>query len=160
VAATDCPGADTICHKRVCGNQFTCGFSNTAAGTAAEPDATGNCQKAGCDDMGGVTSVADNTDVPAADGNTCTPGVCSTGAPSHRPKPRATACAQGGGSVCFGTPCVQCSAGGDCPGSDTVCRPRTCDGSHPCGHMDQPQGTAAGADDVGNCHKNVCDGAG
>jgi len=161
VAATDCPGTDTICRKRVCGNAFTCGFSNTAAGTAAEPDATGNCQKAVCDNAGGVTSVADNTDVPADDGNACTDDTCTNGAPSHPAKTQGAPCAQGGGSVCNGTTCVQCLSANDCPGSDTVCHNRTCDATaHTCGTFNQPLGTAAGADATGNCHKNVCDGAG
>jgi hypothetical protein len=161
VAATDCPGTDTICHKRVCGNQNTCGFSNASAGTAAEPDATGNCQKAVCDDLGGVTSVADNSDVPADDGNACTDDVCSNGAPAHPAKPQGTTCAQNGGTFCSGTTCVQCVVAGDCPGSDTACRTRTCDSAgHTCGHTDQPQGTAAGSDAAGNCKKQVCDGAG
>ncbi|HMF44456.1 MAG TPA: hypothetical protein VKQ32_27470, partial [Polyangia bacterium] len=161
VAATDCPGTDMICRKRVCGNQYTCGFSNSPAGTAAEPDATGNCQKAVCDDMGGVTSVADNTDVPTDDGNSCTDDVCSNGTPSHPAKAQGTACTQSAApGVCNGTSCVQCLVAGDCPGSNTVCRTITCDGSHTCGHMDQPQGTAAGTDATGNCKKSVCDGAG
>jgi hypothetical protein len=162
VAATDCPGTDTICHKRVCGNAYTCGFSNAQAGTAAEPDAPGNCQTAVCDATGGVTSVADNTDVPSDDGNACTDEVCTSGVPSHPAKAQGTACSQNGGSICSsGGTCVQCLVVGDCPGTDTVCRQRTCDAtSHTCGHNDAAQGTAAGADAPGNCRKNVCDGAG
>ncbi|HEY7373662.1 MAG TPA: hypothetical protein VIF57_15985 [Polyangia bacterium] len=160
VAATDCPGTDSICHKRICGNQSTCGFSNAPAGTAAEPDATGNCRKAVCDDTGGVTSAPDDSDVPADDGNSCTSDVCTGGAPSHPTKSDGTACAQNGGTFCHSAACVQCLTVSDCPGSDTACRTRTCDATFVCGHMDKPQGTAAGTDADGNCHKPVCDGNG
>jgi hypothetical protein len=160
VAATDCAGTDSICHKRICGNQYTCGFSNAPAGTAAEPDATGNCAKAVCDDTGGVTSAPDINDVPADDGNSCTDDTCTTSGPAHPAKPAGTACSQNGGSFCSGTTCVQCAVAADCPGSDTICRKRTCDGNHLCGHMDEPLGTAAGTDDAGNCQTPICDGAG
>jgi hypothetical protein len=160
LAATDCPGTDSICHKRVCGNQNTCGFSNATAGTAAEPDATGNCRKAVCDDVGGVTTAPDDSDVPADDGNSCTDDICSGGAPSHPAKPQGTACSQNNGTFCNGTACVQCLTVADCAGTDTACRQRTCDASHLCNHIDAPQGTAAGTDAAGNCHKLACDGAG
>ena len=35
--ATDCPGTDTDCHRRICGTQNTCGFANEPAGTSAGP---------------------------------------------------------------------------------------------------------------------------
>ena len=99
--ATDCPGTDTACHRRICGNQNTCGFANELAGTSAGADATGNCRKAVCDDIGGITSAPDDTDVPADDGNACTDDVCSSGAPSHPAKSDGTACtgASGGKGV-------------------------------------------------------------
>jgi hypothetical protein len=156
---TDCAGTDTICRQRVCGNQFTCGFSNTQAGVAAEPDATGNCQKAECNGNGGTRSVADDSDLPN-DGNSCTDDLCATGAPSHPAKPAGTTCAQNGGIVCSGTSCVQCLTVANCPGTDTLCRQRTCLASGMCSHNDAPQGTAAEPDATGNCQKAVCDGNG
>ena len=56
--AADCPGTDTICRQRTCPGNHTCGHTDAAAGTGAEPDATGNCQKALCDGSGGVMSMA------------------------------------------------------------------------------------------------------
>ncbi len=159
--ATDCPGSDTACHRRICGNQNTCGFANELAGTSAGADATGNCRKAVCDDTGGITSAPDDTDVPADDGNTCTDDVCSSGAPSHPAKSDGTACTgSNGAKVCSGAACVQCLAKTDCAGTDTLCRQFVCQGDHTCGHIDAPAGTAAGTDATGNCHKLACDGAG
>jgi len=161
VAASDCPGTDSICQQRVCGNQNTCGFSNATAGTAAEPDATGNCQKAVCNSTGGVTSTADNNDVPMDDGNPCTSEVCTSGAPEHPAKQDGTACtAAGGGTVCASGACVQCLTADNCPGSDTLCRQRTCATDHTCGAMNAPAGTAAEPDNVPNCQKAVCNGSG
>jgi hypothetical protein len=158
--AGDCPGTDSICQRRVCGNQNTCGFSFTAAGTDAEPDATGNCRKAICDGNGGVTSTANDGDLPN-DGNPCTDDTCASGAPSHPARPDGVSCvAAGGGAVCFGGACVQCLNVNHCPGSDTICRQRSCQPDHTCGGTNAPLGTAAGTDAAGNCQKAVCDGNG
>ena len=157
---TDCPGTDTICHQRICGNLNTCGFSNATAGTAAEPDATGNCKKAICDSTGGVTAADDNADVPADDGNACTDDLCASGAPSHPAKAPGATCAANGGTICSGTNCVQCVTAANCPGTDTLCRQRTCLGNGMCGHTDAAAGAAAEPDAANNCKKAVCDGSG
>jgi hypothetical protein len=158
---TDCPGTDTICHQRVCGNQNTCGFANAAAGTSAEPDAVANCKKEVCDSSGGTTSVPDDTDLPVDDGNGCTDDVCSNGNPQHPTKADGTTCtAPNGGRICSGAVCVQCITVTDCPGNNTICRTRTCEADHTCGGINAPAGTAAEPDATGNCQKAVCDANG
>src|SRR5204862_2537301 len=112
-----------------CGNPNTGGFANEVAGTSAGADATGNCSKAVCDGVGGITSAPDNTDVPADDGNPCTDDVCSGGAPSHPTKSDGASCTgPSGAKVCVGAACVQCAVRADCAGTDTACRQFVCQG--------------------------------
>ncbi len=158
---TDCPGNDSICHTRVCGNQNTCGFSNAAAGTPAEADAVANCKKDVCDSTGGKTPVPDDTDLPIDDGNGCTDDICVSGTASHPTKADGTACtAPNGGRICSGAVCVQCITVANCPGNDSICRTRTCLGDHTCSGNNAPAGTAAEVDATLNCRKDECDGNG
>ena len=144
----------------MCGNQNTCGFSNAAAGTTAEP-VIANCQKEVCDSTGGTTSVPDNTDLPVDDGNGCTDDICVSGSASHPTKADGTTCtAPNGGRICSGAVCVQCITASNCPGSDSICRTRTCLGDHTCSGNNAPAGTDAEPDATGNCQKAVCDANG
>jgi hypothetical protein len=158
-APTQCPGTDTECHSRTC-NGNACGQSNTAAGTATSVQTSGDCQKNQCDGAGNIVNGADNTDAPADDGNQCTSDVCAAGQPSHPLKALDTACNQNGGSVCsaFGT-CAECNAPTQCPGTDTECHSRTCNGNA-CGQSNTAAGTATSVQTAGDCQKNQCDGAG
>jgi hypothetical protein len=53
----------------------------------------------------------------------------------------------------------QCVAASDCPGSDTACQTRTCI-SNTCGFSYASAGTVIAAQSAGDCHQNLCDGAG
>lgn len=52
-----------------------------------------------------------------------------------------------------------CTTAEDCPGTDTVCRSRSCT-ANVCGFVDAPAGTATGNDTAGDCLREVCDGQG
>jgi hypothetical protein len=143
--ATVCPGQDTECQARTC-TSGKCGVTNAPAGTPTSNQTAGDCQKNVCDGAGGVTSTADNSDVPADDGNPCTTEVCSNGTPAHPAKPDGTACAPPGGGTgeCQGGSCVTCLALHDmtCTADDqccghatgTVCAPEDeCTGGNPAG---------------------------
>ncbi len=53
----------------------------------------------------------------------------------------------------------ECSSPGDCPGSDTECRARSCNGGV-CGFADRPFGEPTTQQTAGDCRQNVCDGLG
>src|SRR6185295_8441574 len=57
---------------------------------------------------------------------------------------------------------VQCVTASDCPGSDSVCRVRTCGArtANVCGSTFLANGTATTTQTAGDCKKTVCDGAG
>ncbi len=159
LAASDCPGTDTECHTRTCTNN-QCGVSNTLAVTPTSAQTAGDCARNQCDGSGNIVSVADNTDVPADDGNQCTSETCSAGTPVHPPKAADTACNQDGGSFCNATSsCVACNAPAQCPGADTACQTRTCSGNA-CGVDKVAGGTPIVAQTVGDCRQNQCDGGG
>lgn len=158
-AATDCPGTDTDCHMRTC-TSHTCGVNNVVSGTATSSQTGGDCRVNQCDGAGAIVNVADDSDVPADDGQQCTSDVCTSGAPSHPPLASGTTCSQGGGAVCNGAgACVECLTASTCPGTDTECAMRTCT-SNTCGFSFQPSGTATSSQTPGDCHQNQCDGAG
>ncbi len=52
-----------------------------------------------------------------------------------------------------------CSAPADCPGTDTVCRQRTCTATV-CGFVDAPAGTPTDSQNTGDCLREICDGMG
>jgi len=160
LAVTNCPGTDTLCQQRACQDN-ACVTVNAPAGTAAEADAAGNCHKNVCGSTGNVVSQIDNTDTPAEDGNSCTLGTCNAGTPAQVPVATGTMCAQNNGHVCNGTAaCVECITAADCPGTDTICRQRTCGANNTCGTVNAAAGIDAEADATGNCHKAVCNGNG
>ncbi len=55
--------------------------------------------------------------------------------------------------------CVECVSATTCPGTDSECRARTCNGGV-CGFSNQPQGTELGQQTAGDCKVNACDGNG
>jgi Divergent InlB B-repeat domain len=161
IKAWDCPGTDTECRTRTCA-AGACGMSFTAGGTPCSTQVPGDCQKNVCDGAGNITSVADDTDVPADDGNQCTNETCVSGVPSHPASPAGTTCSQDGGETCDGYgKCIllKCSTASECPGSDTECRTRTCNGGA-CGFSFSPIGTPVSNQTAGDCQHNVCDGSG
>jgi hypothetical protein len=118
----DCPGSDTDCTVRSC-TSHVCGTTPRPAGTVTQSQTPGDCQQKQCDGMGGIVMVADNSDVPADDGNACTADVCVNGAPAHPAKSNGTGCDDGNGctqmdtcqsGMCVGSNPVVCSASDQC----------------------------------------------
>ncbi|HRI68542.1 MAG TPA: hypothetical protein PK156_30145, partial [Polyangium sp.] len=54
---------------------------------------------------------------------------------------------------------AECSSPSDCPGTDTVCRIRTCFQAL-CGFSDAPAGTVTDNQQAGDCVREICDGKG
>ncbi len=104
LTAADC-GVSDECQTFTCLNN-TCGVTYALAGTPSGSQTAGDCQTRVCDGLGGIHSVADNTDVPADDGNDCTADICVGGVPSHPPLPDGTLCSSGGGLVCSSGVCT------------------------------------------------------
>ena len=120
-AAAQCAGTDTECRTRTC-VAGACGLSFMPSGTATSSQASGDCQKNQCDGAGNIVGGADNTDLPADDGNACTSDTCLAGVPSHP--------AQANGTIC--------NDGNGCTQTDT-CQAGTCTGASPvaCAALDQ-----------------------
>jgi hypothetical protein len=108
IAAADCPMPPSPCVTAAC-NMGTCGTAPVAMGTPLGMQTPGDCQIVVCDGNGGTTSQADNTDVPADDGNSCTSDTCSNGAPVHPALAAGTACNTNGGVVCDGQAVPSCT---------------------------------------------------
>jgi hypothetical protein len=159
LVATDCPGADTECQVRAC-TAGVCGFTNINNGNPVLAQIPGDCMKSVCN-AGVATPQTDITDVPV-DNNPCTQDVCTGGTPSNPPSPSGTTCNVNSGSVCNGTgACVQCVLASNCPGGpDTACKTRTCSVGGTCGFSFAGSGTLVTNAPLGNCQKDVCDGAG
>ncbi len=183
-AATDCPGADDECKTRTC-VASVCGVAFTAAGTTVAAQTAGNCLKATCDGSGGITDIADDTDLPVDDGNACTGEACNAGAPSHPAQANGLVCTDGNActvadtcqaGVCTGGAPVACAAldqchdAGVCDTATGVCStPSKADGSacadgNACTQTDTCQaGTCTGANPVtcaalDQCHAvGTCD---
>jgi hypothetical protein len=86
-------------------------------------------------------------------GDTCQNETCK-GTSFAAPR---TPCAPA--KICDGAgACVECLAPSDCPGSDTVCRARTCTAGV-CGVANAPAGPAP-TQTAGDCKQNRCDGLG
>ncbi|MBX3130167.1 MAG: lamin tail domain-containing protein [Polyangiaceae bacterium] len=169
LSAADC-GADTECATYLC-TAGACGVDFAPVGTLVSGQTAGDCQRVQCDGAGSEQSVADNADLPD-DGNQCTTGVCTAGAPSQSALPAGTACSQSGGQVCDGAgSCAECVTPAQCPGGGlcvlSVCQPATCAdglqnqdetdtdcGGATCPQCAKDQGCALGSD----CETGVCVG--
>jgi plastocyanin len=130
-----CPGKDEPCRFRTCvGGK--CGMTNAGAGTPAGQPKIGTCQQEICDGNGGVTTVADDNNLPN-DGNPCTLDVCTNGVPTNPFVPKGTICNS------LGTPrycddkgvCIECNADADCNGG--TCTGGQCQGAAPCNDSKQ-----------------------
>jgi hypothetical protein len=55
--------------------------------------------------------------------------------------------------------CAECNTPVQCPGTDSECHARTCNGNA-CGQSYSAAGTATSAQTSGDCQKTQCDGAG
>jgi len=143
--AEDCPGIDNECQKRTC-NSGVCGMTFVAANTVTQTQTAGDCQKQVCDGAGQIISVADNTDIPADDGNSCTSDICSGGVPSLLSNASGTICAVNGGSgFCDGNgSCLQCLTAMDCPSNGNQCQSPECNNGT-CSFTDLAVGTFCGS---------------
>jgi hypothetical protein len=156
-AASQCPGVDDACQARTC-IAHACGVAYAAAGTRVAAQTAGDCQANVCDGAGHVHAVADDSDLPADDGNACTGETCVAGAPAHPNLPADTACQ--GSRFCDGAgACVECNQATQCAGTDDDCQNRTCL-AHACGMYYQPSGTPVSSQLPGDCQQIECDGAG
>ena len=179
--ATDCSGSDDECKTRTC-TAGACGVAFTAANTAVAAQKAGNCLKAACDGSGNIADIADDTDLPVDDGNSCTSEACNAGAPSHPAKANGAVCTDGNActvvdtcqaGVCTsGAPLVcaaldQCHDAGACNTATGVCsNPSKADGSacsdgNACTQTDTCQaGTCTGANPVTCAAQDQCHTAG
>ncbi len=113
--ASECPGTNTDCQTVTCSAQGVCGFTYAASGTATTSQTAGDCKENVCNGTGGVSVVADDTDLPTAPGD-CYSAVCTSGVPSTPAKAAGTACTSGG-TVCNGAGvCGACV-----PGTSKAC---------------------------------------
>jgi hypothetical protein len=151
-----CPGQNNECQTRTC-NGGSCGMTYTPVGTAVALQAGSDCKTNVCDGQGGITTVANDSDLQD-DGNPCTTDSCSGGNPVHAPVAQGTNC--GGAFICNATgSCVGCNSNGDCPGANNECQSQVCAGNV-CTTQYQPSGTPVGVQASGDCTKSACDGAG
>ncbi|MCB9628598.1 MAG: hypothetical protein H6725_14580 [Sandaracinaceae bacterium] len=144
------------CDAGVCGRAFASAGSVAPAGEQNP----GDCQTLICDGQGGLSPIAEDTDVPQDDGDECTAQACVDGAPMFPPAAIDTPCASGG-SYCDGSgACVGCNTGSHC-GTDTPCVRYVC-AAHACAVVVAPMGTSvpAGSQTPGDCQVLTCDGAG
>ncbi|HVY44819.1 MAG TPA: lamin tail domain-containing protein [Minicystis sp.] len=161
---SDC-GTVTECRTPTC-VAHVCGENDAAAGTVTTNQTPGDCRQNQCDGSGGITSVPDNSDVPADDGNPCTNDTCSNGAPQHPPKQNGTTCDDGNactqtdtcqGGTCTGGNAVTCTAADQCHDVG-ACNPQT-------GQCSNPAKTDGASCNDGNactqadtCQAGVCTG--
>jgi hypothetical protein len=97
----------------------------------------GDCQKAVCT-AGACGFAADDSDLPADDGNPCTTDTCSNGVVVHTPVAEGQTC--GAGMVCNGSgQCVGCNKAADCPAPSSACQVATCS-SGTCGFANVTDG--------------------
>ncbi|HXI55039.1 MAG TPA: esterase-like activity of phytase family protein, partial [Polyangia bacterium] len=156
LSASDC-GVDTECTAYTC-QAGACGIAFAPAGTPLATQVAGDCHVNQCDGVGGVVTVASDTDVPTDDGNPCTLESCSAGTPTILAATVGVAC--GGAGVCDGAgSCLGCLTASDCPGADTECARRVCAAGQ-CQMAAAPAGTPVVAQTSGDCRRNVCDGTG
>jgi hypothetical protein len=85
-----------------------CSTNYFSQGSPSTNQTNGDCQTVICDGMGGTQSMANDTDVPADDGNPCTFDLCEMGTPTHPNLP-------------IGAPCTVMGQAGTCVGG--VCQP-------------------------------------
>lgn len=99
-AELSCSGEDTECSTKGCSGG-KCVMVGKPEGTPATTQTPGDCNQNVCDGKGGITTQAQDTDLPVDDLQ-CTVGACSSGTPSQLPQPVSTVCSDNGGSACNG----------------------------------------------------------
>lgn len=150
--ASDCPDPGTECKTRTC-VAGCCGTSDVADMTPTVAGQTPkNCQLHVCDGMGGIKSVADDTDKPD-DQDACHAGACTGGMPAQTLKPVDTACAFNNGKFCSATgACVECNTTSECNPATQLCQASACVLAS-CG-----DGTKDGSETDVDCGGGVCNG--
>ena len=157
VFSSDCPGVDSYCQVRAC-DANVCGFTISALGTELPGQAPGDCKTAVCDGAGRTVVQAAPSDIPD-DNNPCTVDACSGTTPTHTPRAVDTPCGVGLKCNAAGT-CAGCTSAADCPGQIADCSRPTCIGGSACGLIYTGAGARTSSQLAGDCHANVCDGAG
>lgn len=158
--ASDC-GTDTACLTYEC-NLGACGMQYAGAGTPlpVEDQSAGDCQRLECDGVGAPQGIADDSDVPADEGNECTVEACLAGSPQLALVGEGTSCTFGGGQVCSALGgCVECNEVGDCA-VDACTESAACD-ANTCNVTSYTnQAAAVGVQTPGDCQQVWCDGSG
>jgi hypothetical protein len=161
VTGADCAQPTNECQLAATCTAGVCGMSFASSGTATTAQTANDCQKNQCDGAGNIVTVADNTDLPLTDNNSCTTDTCVTGAPVHTPVAPGTSCTELVGGKCnaAGT-CVQCVTGADCAQPANECQLAATCTSGVCGMTYAAAGTATTAQTANDCQKSQCDAAG
>ncbi|MFO0555753.1 MAG: hypothetical protein U0271_45675 [Polyangiaceae bacterium] len=164
--ASDCPGTDNGCQVRTCTNH-TCGMNfqpNGSLGSPALSQTAADCQRNVCNGSGATISIADNADVPPADGNECTSDTCSNGSP-YPPVALGTPTSSQTPADCLKNVCdgagnvTTINDNADIHDDGNECTANLCTN----GMMDHPPlafGTPVAGQTGGDCQLRVCDGAG
>jgi hypothetical protein len=129
--ASHCP-ASTACRAYACIQQ-RCVAMEQAVGTELPPaeQIDGDCKVKECTGVGGIRTVADDSDSPDPDDNGCTLEACDAGQIVSIPLP-GDPCGSNGEKYCDGAgACVTCNADAQCPVGD-ACQARVCSGGE-CG---------------------------
>ena len=129
------------------------GSPGSATAGPRQVDNTGSCSPV-CSPAGAVCSV---------DGDCCSANCASGRCLTECCQPAGVTCSTPSdccSGICAGGLCqTTCASASQCPGTDTDCTVRTCTAGV-CGFANLPAGTPTASQTPGDCHKNVCDGAG
>ena len=153
--ASDCPIPSSECIEPACVDG-KCETHAVEPGTELSQQIRGDCKIRLCGLTGNVAIFTDDSDVPVDD-NPCTNDICLFGEPSNPPIAAGSACPSG--RVCDGAgSCVECTVNTHCA-LPTECQNYECR-NHECVAVNVANGTPIINQVAGDCHQNVCDGAG
>ena len=160
----DCPATGNECVVPMCSGGGCTTMNLTSAHVLSTGQTAANCQRIVCNGSGGMMSMDDATDLPAASGSLCRTTPACTGsplAPSYTNASAGTTCTDSGGRVCDGAgACVACNAPSDCPATSGECVLRTCT-THVCGTMNANSGVVrVSGQTAGDCQVLQCNGSG
>jgi hypothetical protein len=144
------------CTTDTCSQEGLCAHAAQEDGPSPVQIA-GDCRVTTC--TGGQPVDGDDDDDKPTFAGDCQEGQCLAGKPSAKLYPASTPCSLDGGKVCDGDgACVACTADAQCGPSDE-CQSNTCVG-HACAQTFTAAQTKVAAQVPGDCHADVCDGAG
>jgi hypothetical protein len=137
-----------------------CVYTNRQNGYVIASQNAGDCKNIVCDGNGNTQEVTNDGDTPE-DNNSCTSDLCSSGIPSNQACCAGDDC--GANGVCGSGgqlgQCVGCNDPSDCGADNLPCMWRTCT-ANVCGQAFASSGTLVTNNPVGDCKRQVCDGAG